>query len=259
MDIVHQKVLHLGAPRQEVDICAGAAGTTRAQSLAASGCCFGSASFVSWVCLLAPMPEGEPLDMRAMPRAPSHTRPGPTRYLPGRPLPPYAFIAGHSPHPRKAPEGHSYGLPEPEAVPLTPSNWPTHEVYLRGIDLFNHGYYWEAHEQWEALWVAAGRVGQDAAMLKALIKLAAAGIKVRQGRPKGVQIHCQRAAASLRAYAEEARRGDWYGLSVTGLLEVCEGLLGRADGPWGDEELAVEQVHETHLRLSPWPAGAAVP
>ncbi|TGQ49534.1 DUF309 domain-containing protein, partial [Mesorhizobium sp. M1C.F.Ca.ET.210.01.1.1] len=28
-------------------------------------------------------------------------------------------------------------------------------MFRWGIDLFNHGYYWEAHEAWEPLWHAA--------------------------------------------------------------------------------------------------------
>ncbi|MET2831203.1 DUF309 domain-containing protein [Mesorhizobium shangrilense] len=29
-----------------------------------------------------------------------------------------------------------------------------------GSDLFNHGYYWEAHEAWEPLWHAAKQSAQ---------------------------------------------------------------------------------------------------
>lgn len=47
-------------------------------------------------------------------------------------------------------------------------------MYLRGIDLFNHGFYWESHEAWEAVWISAGRRGSVADFLKALIKVAAA-------------------------------------------------------------------------------------
>jgi hypothetical protein len=58
-------------------------------------------------------------------------------------------------------------------------------MYLRGIDLFNHGFYWESHEAWEAVWISAGRRGSVADFLKALIKVAAAGVKAREGREAG--------------------------------------------------------------------------
>jgi hypothetical protein len=67
--------------------------------------------------------------------------------------------------------------------------------YRRGVVLFNAGYYWEAHEYWEALWHAHGRSGATAELLKGLIKLAAAGVKVRQRQRHGVITHAQRAAA----------------------------------------------------------------
>lgn len=63
--------------------------------------------------------------------------------------------------------------------------------------MFNAGYYWEAHEAWESLWHAEGRRGATAEVLKGLIKLAAAGVKVREGRPNGVRTHAARAAASF--------------------------------------------------------------
>jgi hypothetical protein len=65
--------------------------------------------------------------------------------------------------------------------------------------LFNAGYYWEAHECWEALWHAQGRRGPTADLLKGLIKLAAAGVKVRQRQRHGVVTHAQRAAACFAA------------------------------------------------------------
>nr|WP_244447982.1 DUF309 domain-containing protein [Neorhizobium vignae] len=51
-----------------------------------------------------------------------------------------------------------------------------------GQDLFNHGYYWEAHEAWEGLWQAAKRGSQLRAFLKGLILLSAAGVKIREGK-----------------------------------------------------------------------------
>jgi hypothetical protein len=67
------------------------------------------------------------------------------------------------------------------------------DLFCWGIDLFNGGCYWEAHETWEALWHAAGRVGPTADFLKGLIKLAAAGVKLREGRPAGLRRHADRA------------------------------------------------------------------
>jgi uncharacterized protein len=63
--------------------------------------------------------------------------------------------------------------------------WRNCEPCLWGIDLFNNGYYWEAHESWEAAWHATGRCGPMADFCKSLIKFAAAGVKAREGRANG--------------------------------------------------------------------------
>ncbi|WP_292396668.1 DUF309 domain-containing protein, partial [Mesorhizobium sp.] len=50
------------------------------------------------------------------------------------------------------------------------------------IDLFNHGYYWEAHEAWEPLWHTAKQSTQHRLFFKGLILLAAAArVKIREG------------------------------------------------------------------------------
>jgi predicted metal-dependent hydrolase len=72
-------------------------------------------------------------------------------------------------------------------------------AFAHGIALFNAGFYWEAHEVWEGLWHAEGRTGPLAALLKGLIKLAAAGVKVRQHQPHGVVTHARRAGDTFRA------------------------------------------------------------
>jgi hypothetical protein len=76
-------------------------------------------------------------------------------------------------------------------------------MFLHGIRLFNAGYYWEAHEVWEDLWHIEGRHGPTAETLKGLIKLAAAGVKAREGRENGVRTHCRRAAESFATAAEQ--------------------------------------------------------
>jgi hypothetical protein len=116
-----------------------------------------------------------------------------------QPLPPYTYVPGRSPHPVSDPKGHMYGHNPAQPPPLDPTNWQHSEVYLYGIDLFNHGFYWEAHEAWESLWHAAGRTGIVADFLKGLIKLAAAGVKSLEENSTGVARHCNRAIDLLRS------------------------------------------------------------
>jgi hypothetical protein len=125
------------------------------------------------------------------------------RYAPDVPFPPYTYVPGRAPHPQSDPAGHSFGRLEAKPPPITADDWPQSVAYLHAVDLFNHGYYWEAHEAWESLWHAAGRRGPIADLLKGLIKLAAAGVKSREGRSAGVKSHARRAAELFR----QARAG----------------------------------------------------
>src|SRR5665213_1163472 len=101
------------------------------------------------------------------------------RYASKTPFPVYAFVPGMHPHPVTDSRGHSFGRAHTIPDPLNPEHPESSHEYLEAIDLFNAGYYWEAHETWEGLWIAAKREGLLADFIKGLIKLAAAGVKAR--------------------------------------------------------------------------------
>lgn len=108
-----------------------------------------------------------------------------------REFPPYKFTPGHGQHPEKN-GGYLHGK-EIESEELTLKNYKTHEIYLHAIDLFNHGYFWDAHVYWEVLWNLAGRKGNTANFLKGLIKLAAAGVKFQLNHIQPARDHLSRA------------------------------------------------------------------
>jgi len=124
-------------------------------------------------------------------------------------MPPYAFVPGGPwPHPTGSPQGHSAGRVAEPTEPIQGDHWALCEAYLRGVALFNAGYYWETHESWEALWHAHGRRGPTADLLKGLIKLAAAGVKVRQRQRHGVVTHAERAAAQFAIARDQGGRNQ---------------------------------------------------
>lgn len=137
------------------------------------------------------------------------------------PLPPYTFIPGKRPHPHSDPAGHRF-QPPPATVP-EPATWRQCQGYVYGIDLFNHGYYWEAHEAWEGAWNAASRRGTTAEFLKALIQLAVAGVKHLEGIPEGVAKHARRAAELCR---DVAACGDdvFLGFRIETLIALAEAV-----------------------------------
>ena len=120
-------------------------------------------------------------------------------------LPPYTYVPGASGRTRRAlRQGTCLVLCTSPAESIEDGRWEASAALPRGVELFNAGYYWEAHEAWEPLWHAHGRRGVIADVLRALIKLAAAGVKVLEGRPDGVRTHASRAAALFAQAREEA-------------------------------------------------------
>lgn len=163
------------------------------------------------------------------------------RFVPEEPMPPYAFVPGNFPHPTSDPAGHSFGR-LPELVPVPDANhWQSCRTYLRGIDLFNHGFYWEAHEAWETVWRACGRRGLMADFFKALIHLAAAGVKIKEGRPGGVASHGKRAAELLGKHFLDGQT-RFFGLNLEDLEDRAARLakLHREDVVKGELDIQLE-------------------
>lgn len=145
-----------------------------------------------------------------------------------RPFPPYTYVPGAgNPHPVSDPRGHMYAAAETPPVSLDPTDWQPCEPYRYAVDLFNAGYYWEAHEVWESLWHAAGRQGTVANFLKGLIKLAAAGVKSLERNPAGVQRHLTRAFELLNdvVLSVSPQRHSYCGLEVSSLRKCAADLL----------------------------------
>lgn len=154
----------------------------------------------------------------------------PERLLPSHPLPPYTYIPGKTPHPISDPAGHMASSPRTAPPAIDPARWRESATYFHALDLFNAGYYWEAHETWESLWHAAGRTGDIADLLKGLIQLAASGVKVREGIAEGVR--------NLAAKAERRFRGlpgPLLGFEPAELIEAAQQASATPPDPPGSE------------------------
>lgn len=151
------------------------------------------------------------------------------RQVPEVPFPAYAFVPGRQPHPVTDPFGHSFNHQHVAPAPLDPEHPTASREFLFGVDLFNAGFYWEAHETWEGLWIAAGRTGTTADFLKGLIKLAAAGVKSREGQSQGVQRHAARAEELFRIVRATCSEGQsrFAGLSFDSLIQAASSLASQ--------------------------------
>jgi hypothetical protein len=165
------------------------------------------------------------------------------RYVPERELPAYTYVPGRAPHPINDPRGHSYRAQPPtseqNAAPSGGVEFCRSGDFLWGIDLFNHGYYWEAHEAWEGVWIAAGRQGPLAEFVQGLIKLAAAGVKAREGRPDGVRRHTARARELIDSAFGGIASVDAaaLGLSQNAVLSICDDMDAAAAASFPEDSV----------------------
>jgi predicted metal-dependent hydrolase len=126
-----------------------------------------------------------------------------------------------NPHPVRDPAGHSYHA---KPIPVAAEASLSSNAFLWGLDLFNHGYFWEAHEAWEGLWQVADRDGPLRMLFKGLILLAAAGVKIRERKNAAAQRHARRAAARLRQLMKVPDRAfeRALGMSPAALADCAE-------------------------------------
>lgn len=167
---------------------------------------------------------------------PPFTRTDLPRYT-QRPFPPYRYLPfqGRSthPHPRNDPAGHSYNQEEGFLANFTPADWRTCEPYLYGIDLFNHGYWWEAHEALESVWLAAGhKATLCGRFVQGLIQLAGAQLKRFIGEPRGAQ-SLTTAGCEKLSQAE----GIYLGIAVATLVAAAQRCLQEDRGEFPRIEL----------------------
>ncbi len=97
--------------------------------------------------------------------------------------------------------------------------------FAYGVDLFNAGYYWEAHVFFERSWREATDAGEPtmALFFQALVQLAAALVNRRRGKPTGEAKLRARSLEKLRQSRRELG-GSILGVPVDELMaELSDG------------------------------------
>ena len=140
------------------------------------------------------------------------------RLLPGTELPEYTYVPGtETPHPIRDPYGHSFGRKGRTSKALTAENWAENRNFLIAVDFFNLGYYWEAHDEFDRLLRASDAESLAGRFLKGLVKMSAAGMKVREHSIHGVRRHAASAGEVFADVAAEAGSDHFCGLELTSL------------------------------------------
>lgn len=97
----------------------------------------------------------------------------------------------------------------------------------RGIELFNAGRYWEAHEVWEEEWTP-DRKGADSGFYKGLIQIAAGCLHYTRHNRRGAVNKWRSGADYLRPYLPQH-----HSVHLTSLVATVDGLLeAMRDGGW---------------------------
>lgn len=71
------------------------------------------------------------------------------------------------------------------------------QAHRNGIELFNQGEYWHAHEQWEQCWLAASE--PDSTFYKGIIQAAAALVHWQRGNGRGLRRNWEKGRPKLVA------------------------------------------------------------
>ena len=134
-------------------------------------------------------------------------------------LPEFRYIPG-----RKLKEGgpaRRAQLPDlPPPVPLSAKSWQDSAHYLYAIDLFNYGYWWEAHEVLEGLWVLARRETPMGIFLQGLIQISASLLKESQSLHKPALSLAAKGIPKIRT-----KSGIFLGLKIESFLKETEAFL----------------------------------
>jgi hypothetical protein len=104
------------------------------------------------------------------------------------------------------------------------AEWQGDTAYRYGARLYVEGFFWEAHEVWEAVWKAAPPNGVERLMLRGLIQLANAALKLKMDRAKAALRLLLEARELLGEAAVAARSEEVMGVPVPVLGAGVEAL-----------------------------------
>ncbi len=115
------------------------------------------------------------------------------------PDPPHAHIPGKTP---RHPEGRFDALCATALPDQTGRAVFASDAWRAGLQFFRSGYFWEAHEVWEAVWMALPDELDERRLVQGMIQLANAALKEKMERPRAVLRLCDIAEQALKALPE---------------------------------------------------------
>lgn len=98
-------------------------------------------------------------------------------------------------------------------------HWSEDSGYLHGVDLFNHGCYWEAHEAWEDLWLPLPKEDLLRVFTQGLIQASAALLKIRLQQPRPAESIWSRGKSRLLKVDSRQNDSLYRGVHI---LQFCK-------------------------------------
>lgn len=135
--------------------------------------------------------------------------------------PGHAYVPGLTP---RHPEDLFDEVRDTAEEGMTPEELAATDAWQSGQGYFRAGFFWEAHEVWEPVWIALPPNSKERLVAQAAIQLANAGLKLRMEKPKAAARLCDEAEAYVFGF-----QGEIMSLSMSWFADQLEML--RAEIP----------------------------
>ena len=104
-----------------------------------------------------------------------------------RDVPKHVYVPGQT---ARHAEGRFAPVCATAQLGMSPAQLAQSEAFCTGLFYLQRGYFWEAHELFEPVWMALEEGSEERCLLQALIQLANAQLKLRMHRPKAASRLC---------------------------------------------------------------------
>ena len=108
---------------------------------------------------------------------------------------------------------------------MSPAQLAQSEAFCTGLFYLQRGYFWEAHELFEPVWMALEEGSEERRLLQALIQLANAQLKLRMHRPKAASRLCM----MVRGLLEKLTGARVMGQDISQIMARLEVVEARVD------------------------------
>lgn len=156
-----------------------------------------------------------------------------------RMLPSYRHLPFQNAHPFMDKDGHSYGEKLVPPATFGSEGWQNCDDYLYSIDLFNHGFWWEAHERLKQISFGAGRESECGVFIQGLIQIAARLLKYSMNEHAPAQTLITLGLGNLKA-----AQNPYLGIDAEVLSSSVQSCLnGKGAYP---RVILIKSSHEEH-------------